>query len=104
MAAGVRRSAGGDRLTYQEFLREKITVSKTLGFEIEDSDLHPILKPHQRVAVRWAVRGGRRALFEAFGLGKTLQQLWILHLICKLVGGRGLIVAPLGVRQEFRRD
>jgi DNA modification methylase len=91
-------------VNYQEFLRSKVTVSKTLGFEIEDAEIHPLLKPHQRVGVRWAVRGGRRALFEAFGLGKTLQQLEIIRLILKRVGGRGLIVAPLGVRQEFVRD
>ena len=54
--------------------------------------------------MRWAVRGGRRALFESFGLGKTIQQLDIIRLILKRTGGRGLIVAPLGVRQEFVRD
>jgi hypothetical protein len=50
------------------------------------------------------VRGGKRALFESFGLGKSVQQLEILRIILsKLGGGRALIVAPLGVRQEFIR-
>lgn len=52
----------------------------------------------------WAVKGGRRALFESFGLGKSVQQLEILRLILKRVTGRGLIVCPLGVRAEFVRD
>ena len=88
---------------YRAFLRAKIATSPMLGFEIEDPEIHPSLKPFQRRAVQWAVKGGRRALFEAFGLGKTRQQLEILRLILKRAGGRGLIVAPLGVRQEFFR-
>ena len=91
-------------MTYEQFIRQKATVSKCFGHEIEDSEIHPLLKPHQRVAVRWAVRGGRRALFEAFGLGKTFQQIECLRLVLKHFGGRALIVAPLGVRQEFIGD
>lgn len=91
-------------LPYAEFLKRKIELSREQGFEIADEEIHPLLKPHQRVAVRWAVRGGRRALFESFGLGKSVQQLEILRLITARAGGRGLIVAPLGVRQEFKRD
>ena len=89
---------------YHAFLKAKVLLAEDQGFVIEDSEIHPSLKPHQRVAVRWACRGGRRALFESFGLGKTRQQLEILRLILKRTGGRGLIVAPLGVRQEFERD
>jgi hypothetical protein len=90
---------------YQEFLRAKISFDEGCGFDVEDSEINPILKPHQRAGVRWAVHGGRRALFERFGLGKTLQQLEILRLILKKLGhGRGLIICPLGVRQEFKRD
>ena len=89
---------------YHQFLREKSAAPQDFGVPVEPSDIHPWLKPHQRAAVQWAVRGGRRALFESFGLGKTVQQLEILRLILKHVGGRGLIVAPLGVRQEFQHD
>lgn len=98
---------------YREFLKNKTNLPQDLGVPIEASDIHPWLKPHQRAAVEWAVRGGRRALFESFGLGKTVQQLEILRLILKslaqqravsIIGMRALIVAPLGVRQEFTRD
>lgn len=51
-----------------------------------------------------ARRGGRRALFEAFGLGKTIQQLEWARLVCEHTGGRVLIVLPLGVKQEFQLD
>lgn len=89
---------------YRRFIRDKVLLSEDFGFEIEDSEIHPSLKPHQRVAVRWGVRGGRRALFESFGLGKTRQQIEIVRLILTRAPGRGLIVAPLGVRQEFENE
>ena len=62
-------------MTYKEFLTSKIEIAKDSGFEISDSEINPALKPHQRDAVRWALKGGRRALFESFGLGKTVQEL-----------------------------
>ena len=89
---------------YDAFVRSKVNFSKTAGFEVEDSEIHPILKSHQRICVRWMVRGGRRALFASFGLGKTIIQIEALRLICERAGGRALIVAPLGVRAEFIRD
>jgi hypothetical protein len=90
---------------YADFIRSKVPLATSGGFEVADDEINPLLKPHQRACVAWAVRGGRRALFESFGLGKTFQQLEILRLILKrLGGGRALVVAPLGVRQEFRRD
>lgn len=92
-------------LSYAEFLQKKIATAQQYGFDIDESEVHPILKPHQKAGVVWAVRGGRRALFESFGLGKTVQQLEILRLILKKSGGgHALIVCPLGVRQEFKRD
>lgn len=74
------------------------------GFDIDPNDISPILKPHQRDAVLWAIRGGRRALFESFGLGKTIQQLEICRVITEREGGKALIVCPLGVKQEFTED
>lgn len=101
---------------YREFLRAKCNLPQELGIPIEPGDL-PMkfcsgsgmvdifeLKPHQAAGIIWGAKGGRRALFESFGLGKTVQQLLILWLILKAKGGRALIVAPLGVRQEFMRD
>jgi hypothetical protein len=89
---------------YREFLKRKAAVAPAAGFEVADSEINPILKPHQRAGVRWALHGGRRAIFAAFGLGKSVMQLEVLRLVLSRTGGRALIVAPLGVRQEFRRD
>jgi hypothetical protein len=96
----------GERIAaYREFLDSKARLATSTGLDIDPADVHPILLPHQRDAVVWTVRGGRRAIFASFGLGKTLMQLEAGRLVlAKLGGGRGLIVCPLGVRQEFIRD
>lgn len=91
-------------MTYQEFLNTKVELAKDTGFEISLDDINPALLPHQRDAVLWAIRGGRRALFESFGLGKTVQQYEFVTQIIKHKGGKGLIVCPLGVKQEFSKD
>lgn len=91
-------------MTYLEFLKTKIEVAPVSGFKIEPSDLSQILKPHQRDAVVWALQGGRRALFESFGLGKSVQELEYCRQVLRHEGGKALIVLPLGVRQEFKRD
>jgi DNA modification methylase len=88
---------------------------------------------HQAIMARWMVGGGRRALFASFGLGKGGVQQEVVRVILALLGGAlkettprvgtggeivsgiassaapagpilGLIVHPLGVRQEFFRD
>jgi hypothetical protein len=89
---------------YASFLREKVNFDRSFGFDVDDADINPILLPHQRAIVKWALTGGRRAIFAAFGLGKSVMQLEILHLVLARVGGKALIVCPLGVRQEFVRD
>lgn len=89
---------------YLDFLKSKIEIAPESGFEVAASEVHSALKPHQSDAVRWAVRGGNRALFESFGLGKSVQQLEIERLITEKEDGRGLIVCPLDVRLEFAHD
>lgn len=90
--------------TYLEFLKSKIVLAKESGFGVDPGEINPNLKPHQRDSVIWALRGGRRALFQSFGLGKTVQEIEFCHQAVKHDGGRALIVLPLGVRQEFVRD
>ena len=91
-------------MEYIEFLKSKIEIAPESGFEVDPAEIHPNLKPHQRDAVIWALKGGRRALFEKFGLGKTVQELEWCRQIIEHEGGRALIILPLGVRQEFQRD
>ncbi|WP_301860963.1 DNA methyltransferase [uncultured Megasphaera sp.] len=91
-------------MNYEEFLETKVVTAPKTGMTIDPSEINPILKPHQRDAVLWAIAGGRRALFEAFGLGKSIQQLEWCRLISKHDDGQALIVCPLGVKQEFAHD
>lgn len=91
-------------MNYREFLETKIELAKESGFVVSPSKVNSVLKPHQKDAVVWALRGGRRALFESFGLGKTVQELEFCHLAAEHENGRALIVLPLGVKQEFTRD
>ena len=57
---------------YMDFLSSKIDIARESGFAVSPDAVNPALQPHQRDAVIWAIRGGRRALFESFGLGKTV--------------------------------
>lgn len=93
-----------EQKTYNEFLKSKVIVAPESGFDVDAWEVNPKLKPHQADAVRWACKGGRRALFESFGLGKTVQELEFCRLAVKHDGGKALITLPLGVRQEFTRD
>lgn len=91
-------------MNYLEFLKTKIEIANDAGFDVDPSSINPALKPHQRDAVIWSLRGGRRALFESFGLGKTVQEIEFCHLAVQHEGGQALIVLPLGVKQEFTHD
>lgn len=94
----------GENSAYQRFLESKIQIAPATGFILSPREVNPVVKPHQRDAVIWAIKGGRRALFESFGLGKTIQELEWCRLITKHKGGKALIILPLGVRQEFVHD
>lgn len=91
-------------MNYKEFLETKIELAEDSGFIVDEGKVNKALKPHQRDAVMWALKGGRRALFESFGLGKTVQEIEFCHLAAEHEHGRALIVLPLGVKQEFTRD
>jgi len=91
---------------YRRFLEAKVPPVQSDGIEIDPAQLSPWLRPHCRIIVPWAVRGGRRAIFARFGLHKTAMQIDIVALCienCPVTKGQGagLIVLPLGVRKEF---
>lgn len=90
--------------SYEQFLRAKIPTASVDGFEVDQKLVSQRMKPHCQAIVPWLLKGGRRALFASFGLHKTVIQLEAVRLAAEHEGGRGLIVLPLGVRQEFRRD
>lgn len=96
-------------LSYQDFLNAKMVFAPEGGFEVALGDINPLLKAHQKLIVQWACRGGRRAIFAAFGLGKSFIQLEVLRLVRRHLASIAaalpvLQVAPLGVRLELMAD
>ena len=91
-------------INYDDFLKGKVRLAANTGFTIDDNDINAALKLHNRLMVKWMVEGGRRACFASFGLHKTVTQLEAVRCTLLKTGGRGLIICPLGVRQEFVRD
>jgi hypothetical protein len=89
---------------YDDFLRSKVVVARERGAQVDVGKLHESLFFHQAAIAEWMIKGGRRACFSAFGTGKTSIQLIVGDWIARNEHERFLIVAPLGVRQEFRRD
>lgn len=91
---------------YLAFLRAKIKMANFAGFDVQPHALHEKLFPHQRAIVQWAVKGGNRAIFASFGLGKSVMQCeWLRQMSLQAPGDDPLlIVCPLGVRQELIRD
>ena len=91
-------------LEYENFLKSKIRLAQPDGFDCDISEINPALKQHNKLMVKWLVEGGRRACFASFGLHKTVTQLETIRIMLTKVGGRGLIICPLGVRAEFVKD
>lgn len=86
--------------TYENFLRRKALVVKSVGIKVENQDIHPKLFPFQRDLTKWALRKGRAAIFADCGLGKTFMQLeW-----ARLIGKRALIIAPLSVARQTVKE
>jgi len=91
-------------MCYVDFLKSKVKIAEDVGLEVSPDEIHPILKPHERDSVMWMLKGGRRALFSSFGLGKTVTQLEALRIITKHTDGIALIIAPLAVVHVFQDD
>lgn len=91
-------------MNYQEFLKKKVVVAEKYGIDTTGLSYSEKLFPHQKDIVNFCLEGGRRAIFASFGLGKTFMQLEIAKQLIKLTGKPFLIVCPLGVSGEFKRD
>ena len=87
-------------MNYTDFLLSKKQRIKSIGFEIDDKIINPILFDFQKDIVKWAVKKGRCAVFADTGLGKTFIQLeW-----GRIIMGNILIFAPLSVSRQTIRE
>lgn len=91
-------------MNYEEFLKNKTFVLESHGFEVNTDDLNPNMFGFQKDITRWALAKGRAAVFSDCGTGKTIIELEFGHQVCKHTGGKALIVAPLAVVEQTRRE
>lgn len=91
-------------MNYTEFLKNKVVIAEKWGINTNELEYSSILFPHQKDLVNFALRGGRRAIFASFGLGKTFIQLEIAKQLILKFNKPFLIVCPLAVAGEFKRD
>lgn len=85
--------------SYEEFLKKKAVIDKPVGIQ-KDYPLNPKLFPFQKACVQTALRRGRFGLYEAPGLGKTLQQIEWARVVHEHTNRNILIVAPLAVSNQ----
>jgi len=91
-------------MEYKEFLQTKQKNHIVSGFDVAQSDLNSNLFPFQRFIVDRALKAGKYAIFADCGLGKTLMQLdWANH-VSKFTGKKVLILAPLVVVEQTKRE
>lgn len=89
-------------MDYAEFLRNKQITVKESGFEC--AARNPKLFDWQNDVVAWALKKGRAAIFSDCGLGKTACQLWWARNVSEHTKRPVLILAPLAVAQQTRRE
>jgi hypothetical protein len=87
-------------LAYQDFLVAKRWRPPESGIPCKPDDVSPALFDFQRHIVAWSVTRGRAAVWADTGLGKTRISLEWLRAVLQVVGGKGLILAPLGVAAQ----
>lgn len=91
-------------MNYHEFLSNKRFVLESSGFDIDKSELNPMLYDFQKDIVRWALKKGKACIFADCGLGKTPMQLSWAHQVNRHTGGKVLILAPLAVADQTKRE
>jgi DNA modification methylase len=89
-------------MNYQAFLEQKEIVYKSHG-HICHADLSNAF-PFQQDIIRWATQKGRCAIFADCGMGKTIMQLKWADSVYRETGGNILILSPLAVAHQTRKE
>lgn len=89
---------------YQKFLETKQKKHVLSGFDVDESELNKSMFPFQKFIERRALNAGKYAIFADCGLGKTLMQLEWAYQVSKKTGKRVLILAPLVVVEQTKRE
>lgn len=89
---------------YLQFIERKNFILQSSGFDIEVSELNPAMFDFQKDIVRWSLKKGRSAIFADCGMGKTLMQLEWSQKVHDYTGGKILILAPLSVAAQTKKE
>lgn len=89
---------------YQDFLKSKQKTQVESGFELSESELNKNMFDFQKFIVKRALKAGKYAIFADCGLGKTLMQLEWAYQVSKATNKRVLILAPLVVVEQTKRE
>jgi reverse gyrase len=91
-------------MNYKQFLKTKQKNHVESGFEIDESLLNKNLFDFQKFIVKRALKAGKYAIFADCGLGKTLMQLEWSYQVTNKTKGRVLILAPLVVVEQTKKE
>ncbi len=83
-----------NKTTYEDFLKTKIKTIQESGFDVDESELNPLLFDFQKYCVKRALKAGRFAFFQDCGLGKTFQQVEWARFVTEHTKQPVLIVCP----------
>ena len=90
------------QLEYQNFLKLKKIVDLKTGHS--PININPLLYDFQKAIIKWSIRRGRAAIFADCGLGKTPMQLNWADDVVKKTNNPVLILAPLAVSKQTKRE
>ncbi len=91
-------------MEYKEFLEQKQKTHIESGFLIDENELNKNMFDFQKFIVKRALKAGKYAIFADCGLGKSLMQLDWAFQVAKATNKRVLILAPLVVVEQTKRE
>ena len=91
-------------MDYNESFQNTRFVLESRGFALDQAELNPMLYEFQKDIVRWALKKGKACIFADCGLGKTPMQLSWAHQVHAHTGCKVLILAPLAVADQTKRE
>lgn len=96
-------TTSNDVAAYREFVARKLALNVPTGI-VGAEVSSPYLFPHQAALTQWALRLGRAAIFAAMGLGKSRMALFWAAVVSEYTGKPVLILTPLAVAKQFKRE
>lgn len=102
MKAKNKISGTNGGVSYADFIRQRSQLEELHGFA--PTWMPDFLFDFQSAMVDFALRGGRKALFEDCGLGKTPQELVWAQNVLQHTNKPVLILTPLGVTHQMVRE